>query len=117
MNANRKAAALKNYRPIFEQMDDTIIEALKAGKENYTNEEIAEILEALGEDQYDAPDATEVEKPVHFQEWEVKIDKKVAEKLKISRPCVKISDEEAETLNAGILDGPNTYAKMYFKPE
>lgn len=61
----------------------------------------------------------------YFVEYDVQITKTVKdgrttngyEKLKVSRPCVKISEEEAETLNAGILDGGNTYAKMYFKPE
>lgn len=61
----------------------------------------------------------------HYQEWEVKIaaTKKgeqtvyTAEKLKLVRPCVKISDQEAEVLNSGVLTGGNTYAKMYYKAE
>lgn len=57
----------------------------------------------------------------HFEEWEVKIanstDGPRAEKLKLKRKCVKITEEQAETLNAGILKGGNTYAKMYFRPE
>jgi hypothetical protein len=68
----------------------------------------------------DAAEAVETQETVnsnHYQEWEVKIVNGQYEKLKISRKCVKISDNEAETLNAGILTGGNTYAKMYFKPE
>ena len=65
----------------------------------------------------------------YYQEWVVQItatqegdgDKKKTtysyEKLKIFRACVKISDFEAETLNAGILTGGNSLAKMYFKVE
>lgn len=50
-----------------------------------------------------------------YAEWDVKITGSEFEKLKISRPRIVISDEEAETLNTGILTGGNTYAKMYFK--
>ena len=51
----------------------------------------------------------------HYQEWDVKVEKGEAVKLKISRQCVKITDEQAETLNHGRLSGGNTYVKMYFK--
>ncbi len=54
------------------------------------------------------------EAPKHFAEWECKIKNGEAEKLKLRRPCVKISAEEAETLNAGVLGGLNTYGLMYF---
>ncbi len=57
----------------------------------------------------------------HYQEWEVKITRTpegpVAEKLKVLRPVVKITDEQAETLNAGRLEGGNTYTQMYYLPE
>jgi hypothetical protein len=53
----------------------------------------------------------------HYQEWDCKIEKGQCEKLKISREVVKITDEEAETLNAGRLTGGNNYVKMYFKVE
>jgi len=62
----------------------------------------------------------------HYQEWDVKINAKQdkdgktiheAEKLKVSRPCVKITDEQAEILNHGVLTGGNSYAKMYYKEE
>ena len=58
-----------------------------------------------------------------YQEWDVQISitkdgngktQYSYEKLKISRKAVKITDEEAETLNHGVLTGGNTYAKMYF---
>jgi hypothetical protein len=55
----------------------------------------------------------------HWQEVECKIIQTekgpVAEKLKVIRETVKITDEEAATLNAGRLTGGNLYVKMYFK--
>ena len=73
-------------------------------------------------DEYEIP---EQEAAKHYQEWKVEIKSsvvdgktvKTAEKLKVVRECVKISDEEAEVLNRGILEGPNTIASMYFKAE
>lgn len=53
----------------------------------------------------------------HYQEWRVEIKDKKAEKLKIVRPRVLITDQQADTLNHGVLNGGNTYASMYFKPE
>ena len=58
----------------------------------------------------------------YFVEYNVKINidekgKRSIQKLDISRPKVIIREEEADTLNSGILNGPNVYAKMYFKPE
>lgn len=51
----------------------------------------------------------------YWQEWNVRIEGGKAIKTDISRKCVKITDEEAENLNRGILTGGNSYAKMYFK--
>ncbi len=51
----------------------------------------------------------------YYEEWNVRIEGGKAVKTDISRKVVKISDFEAETLNAGILSGGNTHAKMYFK--
>lgn len=59
----------------------------------------------------------------HYEEWrcEIKVGedkKRTAEKVKLMRPKVKISDEEAETLNNGALNSPRQdYVLMYFKPE
>ena len=56
-----------------------------------------------------------------FAEYEVKItntkEGPTYEKLKVSRKAVKITQEEAEALNAGVLHGGNTYTKMYFPNE
>jgi hypothetical protein len=54
----------------------------------------------------------------HYEEWMVEVKPKGKyEKLKLVRSCVKISEEEAETLNAGVLNGGNSHVNMYFKPE
>ncbi len=59
----------------------------------------------------------------HFTEWECKITrdpetkKPSAEKLKVVRRVVKITEQEAETLNEGVLNGNNTYGKLYFPAE
>lgn len=61
-----------------------------------------------------------------YEEWrcEIKLSgegnkvKKEVEKVKILRKNVKITDEEAETLNSGAKDSPRQdYVIMYFKPE
>lgn len=61
-----------------------------------------------------------------YEEWrcEIKISgekdniKKDVEKVKRLRTNVKITDEEAETLNHGAKDSPRQdYVIMYFKPE
>lgn len=57
----------------------------------------------------------------YFEEWTCQINmvdgKNVADKLKLKRKCVKISQQQADTLNHGRLTGGNTYADMYFRPE
>lgn len=54
-----------------------------------------------------------------FDEYEVKITypekgKPKAEQLKCMRKNVQISQEEADVLNNGVLEGGNTYARMYY---
>lgn len=60
-----------------------------------------------------------------FEEWECKIIPKTEdgkttfgfEKMKLRRPAVKITENEANVLNEGVLNGKNTLVMMYFKPE
>jgi hypothetical protein len=73
----------------------------------------------------------EIEIPVvsekkHYQEWKCEIKSEIkdgvvvgksVEKLKLVRECVKITDAEAEVLNAGVKDGSSSIASMYFKAE
>lgn len=127
MNFKRKEAAIKKYgnTPLPE-----LEPALQADASNYEADEIKEIIQAITEQNNEqTPPETkgsEGHKPKPeesksakkgFVEWEVKITAGEYEKMKISRPCVKITEQEAETLNAGVLNGGNNYAKMYFKPE
>lgn len=64
----------------------------------------------------EGPDGKTEEAP-YFEEWECKITNGKQEKLKLARKKVKITEEEAKILNAGILQGSNTYGLMYFRPE
>jgi hypothetical protein len=57
------------------------------------------------------------EAPLHYQEWRMERTADGLEKLKLLRPCVKITDEEAETLNAGAQSSPAGNIIMYFLPE
>lgn len=53
----------------------------------------------------------------HYQEWRVEIKNKQAEKLKIVRDRVMLTDDQAELLNFGVVEGGNQFAHMYFLPE
>lgn len=58
-----------------------------------------------------------------YQEWECKISvnketKKVeAEKLKMRRPRVLITEEQANILNESVMNVSNSLVSMYFLPE
>ncbi len=75
---------------------------------------IKELYNAAGDDE------EAVEQPTHFEEWQVAIKQTKEgpqhEKLRVLRKTVKITEEEAATLNNGVLLGGNNFAKMYFKP-
>lgn len=107
---------------------DVIAQAQALGIEVTEENTIKEIEQLISEALLNLKNAnTDVPAPVvsetkvkkaaskHYEEWHVKINKNVAEKMKINRACVKISDEQAEILNEGVLYGNNTYALMYFK--
>ena len=55
----------------------------------------------------------------HYQEWRMERNPKTGEmeKLKMLRPCVKISEAEAETLNGQSQSPSATNPIMYLKPE
>lgn len=116
MNANRKKAAIAKYS---KTPPEELRAALMNDEKGYTEEEVSEIFEALtSESEEQEPEVTEQPKSEHYQEWDVRITNgKYVEKLKITRPVVKISDKEAEVLNKGVTNLANSYAKMYFKPE
>lgn len=58
-----------------------------------------------------------------YQEWEGRVvydqknEKYNFEKLKCLRHNVKITPEQAETLNNGVVSGLNNFASMYFPAE
>jgi len=131
MNHMRLQSALKNYADKKGLEKDELIELLNADEKQYTSDEVVEIVAALqdstnpGSNSGDNGEDKATPEGEYFEEWDVQIiakqegDKVVneAKKLTISRPIVKITEFEAETLNEGVLTGGNTYAKMYFLPE
>jgi hypothetical protein len=54
---------------------------------------------------------------LHYQEWRVELKDGKADKLKIVRPVVKITEDQAAILNDGMLKGNNNIGNMYFLPE
>jgi hypothetical protein len=138
MNIKRKEAAVKKYRPMLNQgvTVEELGNLLAQDEKNYTLEEQNELRQAIIGDESEKPAAQTPPAPpapkakksevVGFEEWrcEVKVSgegnnvRKEVEKVKRLRANVKITDEEAETLNRGAKDSPRTdYVIMYFKPE
>lgn len=131
MNVKRKEAAVKKFAPLFEKglTLEELTDMIGKDEKEYTTDEATEIAAAITGG---VTDSTNVSKPVGqkkkaveavgYQEWrcEIKVEdgKRRAEKVKLLRPCVKITDDEAETLNNGALNSPRQdYVLMYFKPE
>ena len=107
---------------------EELMEALAQDEKAYTADEINEIREAISsyipeEGNAAIAPAPKGKKAVGFEEWrcEIKLKgdgKKEVEKVKRLRASVKITDEEAETLNRGAKDSPRQdFVIMYFKPE
>jgi len=118
MHHKTKAALMAKYADLIEHgtTKEEIIDFLATEEKAETQEDKDELLAELFPEKGSEKKVIKAVKP-HYEEWDVKVAGGKAEKLKISRPVVKISEEEADTLNAGILTGGNTYAKMYFLPE
>lgn len=122
MNAQRKNSAVKKYtaEKVAGKSKEEVLQLINDDEKQYTSEEAVEILEAVfSEELADKKPTKKASKSdvVHYQEWDVEITGGKAEKLKISRPVVKITEEEANMLNHGVEKGGNTHAKMYFLPE
>lgn len=95
----------------------------------FTEDEIKEILAGgSDDDDEEEPETKPAKKDAkakgdHYEEWRCEIVKgadgsRKVEKLRKLRPCVKITDEEADTLNASAKDTPHeSHVIMYFKPE
>lgn len=130
MNVKRKEAAVKKFTPLFAQglSPEELTNLIGQDEKGYSADEVVEIAAAItgGAPQRAVSNAKSIQKKseaaIGYEEWrcEIKVEegKRRAEKVKKIRPCVKISDEEAETLNNGALNSPRQdYVLMYFKPE
>jgi tyrosyl-tRNA synthetase len=114
MNVNRKKAALKAYSPLLsEKSIEEVTELIKADVKGYKESEVAEIVAALQAGP-DEQEAEETDTNTYYEEWYCQVSNKKAEKLKVVREKVNITEEEAIILNTGILTGGNTHANMYF---
>jgi hypothetical protein len=51
----------------------------------------------------------------HYEEWHCDFSRGKADPIRVVRPVVKITKEEAETLNNGMLTGGNKNGSYYFK--
>lgn len=116
MNVNRKKAALKVYSPLLsEKSIEEVTELIKADEKGYKESEVAEIVAALQEGPgSDEQEVEESDNNTYYEEWYCGVSNKKAEKLKVVRQKVNITEEEAIILNRGILTGGNTHANMYF---
>jgi hypothetical protein len=114
MNHFRKKAAVEKYTAKAPELSSAeLLDLIKGDEKKYTDEEVNEIVDAI-----DAlNNSVEKAEADYYEEWDCKIVKGVAEKLKRKRTGISITDEQAEILNTGVLNGGNNYALMYFKPE
>lgn len=119
MNKKELNQAVKAYGEAIKADTTAATEQMLA--DGYTDKDVSDIIAAV-ENVPGAPAPEEVAQS-YFAEWEVKISREVkedgtstpkVEKLKIKRPKVGITQEEADILNAGVADGENTYATMYY---
>jgi len=65
----------------------------------------------------DQPQAAQPEKAAHFEEWRMEKEKGEWVKNKLLRSCVKITQEEADVLNAGSASSDGLQSIMYLSPE
>lgn len=121
MAFNLEDAVSKYGSILLEQGEEEIIAVMK--KDGYKASEIKKVIEAqtpkplvVNEEEEDT-----FGKKRKYEEWRVSVkrtDKGVeAEKLKKLRPCVKITEEQANVLNKGVLDGNQIDGTMYYLPE
>jgi len=109
INSMRKKKGLK----LIAEIEDVSAKVEALQKAEFTEDEIQQIFDA-------AAAAAEDETPekTHFEEWNCEISNSdkgpVVTPLKMTRKCVKISQEQATILNDGAKHGSNTYAKFYF---
>jgi hypothetical protein len=133
MNVKRKQAAVNKYAPMFNQgvTVEELTDLIGKDEKNYTAEEISEISAAIvaGVEEKPAAAKQPVKQPekapvkvkevtgVGYEEWRMEWQSGQVQKLKKLRTNVKITEGEAETLNAGAASPGSVNPIMYFKPE
>lgn len=83
---------------------------------------MAKSVKKATDEQADSPVAEKEKQPQKaenpgFEEWYCQLKDGKAEKLKLVRKRVLISEEQANILNEGRIHGGNAHANLYFKPE
>lgn len=126
MNVKRKQAAVNKYAPMY--ISGVTVEELgnllADDEKQYTADEINEIRAAIVEGQTEKAPAekqtkakTEEKKPIMYEQWRMELVNGKLEKLKMLRSNVKITEEEADTLNAGAESPGAVNPIMYLKQE
>lgn len=96
---------------------DLLKEAEELGIEVNDKMTVPQLKAAIAEVKGDEPEETEKPEREYYEEWYCMIKGGKAEKLKMKRKRVLISDEQAAILNEGRTKGPNSHALLYYKPE
>lgn len=112
MNKKELAKAVTAYKGTFESEGaEAVKEQMIEGE--FSEADIEQVLAAL------QPAEKKIDKAkTGYEKWLCGVKDGKAEKLKLIKAGVQISDEEAETLNAGRLTGGNVgNVEMFFKPE
>lgn len=126
MNVKRKQAAVNKYAPMHIQgvTVEELGNLLAEDEKGYNADEINEIRTAITEGQTEKSSAKPPakkeetkEKAVVYEEWRMELVGKELQKLKKVRSNVKITEEEAETLNVGATSPGAVNPIMYFKSE
>lgn len=112
MNQKELKKALTAYKGVFESEGaEAVKEQLTEG--GFSEADIEQILAAL------QPADKKLDKAkTGYEKWLCAVKDGEPDKLKLIKAGIQITDEEAETLNAGRLTGGNVgNVEMFFKPE
>lgn len=112
MNKKDLATAVETYAPVFEAEGAEAVkeQLIEAG---HKEKDIEQVLAAL------QPEPKKLDKAkTGYEKWLCGVKDGKPDKMKLIKAGIQISDEEAETLNAGRLTGGNVgNVEMFFKPE
>lgn len=126
MNVKRKQAAVNKYAPMFSQgvTLEELGNLLADDEKQYTVDEIDEIRAAIvdgptekAESEKQSIIKPEEKRPIMYEQWRMELVNGKLEKLKMLRGNVKITEEEADILNAGATSPGAVNPIMYLKPE